>query len=533
MNGRALWHLMLADWRERTRRPTYWVSLAAMLVMAYGFLPNADAGYRTVDIGGHSGIYNSAWVGGTITLMTGCFMPLIGFYLIKNALARDEDSGVGAILAATGMSNRSYLFGKFLSNWLVLASLVSLIMVGGVVMQFWRGESRELDLAALFLPQYALNLPIMALVAALGVLFECVRWLRGGLGNVLFFFVWIGSLSTDTSSQGEIFGMNQITDSMQAAVRANYPGSKGEISIGINILDAKDRERPAPEPIVWEGLSFTPAMLAQRAGVAALALPFLFLAGLFFRRFDGTAASGRTGRRFGKPAMEVRPEAAGALSVGAEPHLPGLSPLAPAGGGLGRRTLTMTRAEFKMLWRSLPLWLLFAILGLNIAATFVPAQALSDGIIPVLWLLPVLAWSQLGARAAVHDTEPLLFSAAHPLRRGLSAAWLAGVVLALVTAAAPLVRALLTGEFLSALGLLAGAAFIPALALGCGLITRGPKLFQVVYCGFWYAGLLQHVPGLDFAGLVPANRMPLTWALAAASLLALGVGWQARRLARR
>ena len=41
------------------------------------------------------------------------------------------------------------------------------------------------------MPFLAVALPYMALIAALAVVFETVPWLRGAVGNVVYFFVWI------------------------------------------------------------------------------------------------------------------------------------------------------------------------------------------------------------------------------------------------------------------------------------------------------------------------------------------------------
>ena len=47
-----------------------------------------------------------------------------------------------------------------------------------------------------------ISLPVMLVVAALAILFEAIPWLRGGLGNVVYFFVWIGALSAPAGPPG-------------------------------------------------------------------------------------------------------------------------------------------------------------------------------------------------------------------------------------------------------------------------------------------------------------------------------------------
>ena len=46
-------------------------------------------------IGGHRGLYNSAYLGSLMALMISPFLSLAGFYLVKNAIDRDIQNGRG------------------------------------------------------------------------------------------------------------------------------------------------------------------------------------------------------------------------------------------------------------------------------------------------------------------------------------------------------------------------------------------------------------------------------------------------------
>ena len=48
------------------------------------------------------------------------WVPLFGFWFVKNAIERDERTGVGPILAATPMTRVTYVLGKALSHFVVL-----------------------------------------------------------------------------------------------------------------------------------------------------------------------------------------------------------------------------------------------------------------------------------------------------------------------------------------------------------------------------------------------------------------------------
>ena len=96
-----LYHLMRADFLERVRNYSFLVTIGLTIFLGYIFIPPLDAPYITVDLGGHRGIYNSAWVANVIALLSILFLSLAGFYIVKNVVERDEQTGVGQIIATT------------------------------------------------------------------------------------------------------------------------------------------------------------------------------------------------------------------------------------------------------------------------------------------------------------------------------------------------------------------------------------------------------------------------------------------------
>jgi len=60
---------------------------------------------------------------------------------------------------------------------------------------------------------------------------------------------------------------------------------------------------------------------------------------------------------------------------------------------------------------------------------------------------------------------------------------------------------IMNGAISNLISLVVGMMFIPSLALALGVWTGGSKTFEVVYVLFWYVGLLNKVPELDYIGL--------------------------------
>jgi len=80
-----------------------------------------------------------------------------------------------------------------------------------------------------------------------------------------------------------------------------------------------------------------------------------------------------------------------------------------------------------------------------------------------------------------------------------------------------------------------GALFIPTLALALGVWSGGGKLFEVIYLLLWYLGPMQHVPGMDYLGALPATvraGTPVVYLVATVLLGVAAVVGRGRRLAR-
>ncbi|MCC6191297.1 MAG: hypothetical protein IT318_19925 [Anaerolineales bacterium] len=556
---RSFYHLVRADFLERTRGYGFLIVLGLTVWAGYLFVPPAGASYAAMALGDYRGVYNSAWVGTMVAIMTSLFLTLAGFYLVKDAVERDERTGVGQILAATPLSKLLYVLGKALSNFAVLAAMAAVLAVAALAMQLIRAEDARVDLWALGSPFVLIVLPPLAMVAALAVLFETVRFLRGGFGNISYFFLWIAVIVAGAilPSQGEsgprpvndLLGINIPLAQMTAAAKAAYPAYDGAVTVGISAVETGAL---AMQTFEWAGMAWTPAQAAGRLLWVGAAVGVALLAAVFFNRFDGSrarpaaqpaAAAGRShgGSRVAdggllaegaggspsprpSPAGRGCPEAGGrAVAAASGPHEPAtfglsLAPLPPARFSL----LALTRAELRLLLKGQRWWWHAGALGLIIAGLVATPETARQIILPLAWVWPVLIWSGLGSREARHATGAMVFSAPRPVARQLPAAWLAGVAVALTAGSGVLLTLARTGDAAGLLAWATGALFIPALALALGVLSGGSKLFEVLYTAWWYSGPLNGVAGLDFMGARHGGLWPAYLALAA-GLLGLAV----------
>jgi hypothetical protein len=513
---RILYHIGRADFLERVRRYSFLLTMLFALYLGY----NAATGKITLRLGEFRGVYTSAWIGTLIALVTTTFISLAGFYIIKNSIERDRQTGVGQILAATPLSKISYTLGKFLSNVSVLAAMVGVLALAALAMQLFAGEDPRFSLWQLWSPFLFMALPAMALVAALAVLFESIPVLRGGIGNVLYFFLWPFSLGMGEMVKSHLvdpLGLFTVFAGLEPAAQAGIPGYKGGFSLTVD---------PEPVGVVksfrWEGVSWSQEVILSRVLWIGVALALVVLAALFFDRFDPARSLRLASRkRFERGvASSARPRS-GVPRRSGEVHL---TPLDPKATGFG--ITSMFAAELRLALKGLPWWW-FAIAGGLIIAQFASPLSVADGpLLGVAWIWPTLIWSAMGTREARLGTEQILFSAARNRSRQLPACWLAGFVVASLTGCGAAARLLMARDSSAFLAWFAGALFIPTLALFLGIWSGTSKFFEGLYTTLWYIGPMNRVPGLDFTGAASGGRageiaavyLMLTVALFAAAL---------------
>jgi hypothetical protein len=178
--------------------------------------------------------------------------------------------------------------------------------------------------------------------------------------------------------------------------------------------------------------------------------------------------------------------------------------------------MEVLRAELRLMLRSVPVWVYVGMAIANFVPTVAP-RGENMNLLPLVWLVPVLLWSQMGTREQRNNTAALLFSTPHSFLRQLPAQWAAGVLLALLSACGMILRAIRIGDLHMLAACLTGAIFIPSLALACGVWSNTPRLFEALYVGLWYMAV-NGAPFADFMSMTP-HAQPAKFLVWAAVLL--------------
>jgi len=533
--SRALYHMVRADFLERVRRYSFLLTLAFSVYLGYA----VNSGQVTLRLGAYRGVDNSAWLGSVIGLVATVWLTLVGFYVVKNSIQRDRQTRVGQVLAATPMSKSFYALGKALSNFAVLAAMVLVLALAALVIQLSHGADSHIDLFALLAPALILGLSAVAVTAALAVLFESLPALRGGVGNIFYFFLWTflltesvgGVIGSGAASSLQTFkdysGITSVMGQMRAQLQQFDPQYGDGASFGFGNASTSTKT------FLWTGVKWSSTLVFSRGLWLGIAVGVALLAALFFDRFD-PARDGLGIRRKQRPVASSKSlgGSPGLPSFDAQPAQRSVAHLVPVSHtGSRTRFFALVLAELRLMLRSHAWWWYVVAAGLIIACLASPLDVARSGILVAAWLWPALIWSQMGTREAQFSTGPLIFSAPHAVRRQLLACYSAGVLVAALTGGGVALH-LLFARDIAGLGAWAtGALFIPALALALGVTTGSRKFFEALYTAWWYVGPLHHIPRADFMGTTAASSTPVGYLAAALLLVLLAYAWRTVRLA--
>lgn len=505
MTPAAVLAIARGDLRERTRRPGFALTVLAAVALGYLAVPPSSATYTLVKVGSHRGVYDSDYVGVMLALVGSLWIGWLGFFVVRGSIARDAESRVGELLAATPVGSGAYLLAKFVSTLAVLLSMIGVLALTAPVMQLLRDESDALDPVTLWAPFAVLAAPTMALVAAAAVAFETVPMLRSVMGTMAWLVAYPVVFFTVLTR-----GLGRVTETFQADVAAQH-GTDTEISIGLT------GEEGGLGTFTYSGLDVPAGVVVAQVVLVLMSVLLVVAPAVWFHRFDPARSRPapslvRVGDGAGAGAGEATPPAPAGVAT---------PPRAPVHLGPSWHRLVVRTARIHLAGTSM--WWWAAVVVVTLVSVVVPREAVGTALL-FAWLLPVLPWSRLGVRRA-HDPVPRLLDPTMSARRHIWTDWSSGVLLAALTGIGPLARMAVLGDSVGMLHWLAGALCVPAVAVCLGSIGRSPLWFQVGYLGVWYL-MLNAVAAVDVMGAVrdagtPAGPSPFVWLAVAGALLTI------------
>ncbi|MEX0274922.1 MAG: ABC transporter permease [Flavobacteriaceae bacterium] len=491
-------NIVTYDYLQRTRSYAFLIILCISLALAYTFVPEPGATYSTIEVSGYAGTYNAAWFGYVTAIMSSIFLSLIGFYLINSGIAADRRTKVGQIIAATRISNLRYLLAKALSNFLVLMTIVCIIFGTSIVLFLLYNDGSPFELDQFVKPYLVITTPTLFFISALAVFLEVCFKRYTVLHNIAFFALFASLVvytpKTESQFKWDVLGSKIVTHQMEETVRPLLPPQTTPgLTIGYVLKGTKKIQR-----FHFQGVTFPLGFIMGRLLWMALGITLIVLASAIFDRFNMRERVPKKSERKILPSQIRMPD----IKVG---RLPSIK--------VERGIFPLLRAESILLIRKGKKWLWALNAAGMLLLAFLPLELSHQMILPIVWFLQVGRLSDLTAKEAINHMGYSTNTSYRPLGRLLLSQCLAGMALVWFLALPLILRLIGIGEIIPALSVVLGGAFIVLLATTLGILTRGKKLFEVVFFLITYANI-NAIPFLDyFGGCTHSSFYPLQLSL--------------------
>ncbi len=475
---------------KQMRSYSFLIVIGLTLFLGYFCVPAASDGYQIFYLSGIRGVYNSAWLGGMAAMLSSLLLWLFGFYMLRSQISDDERLKVGPVIASAPISKLRYIASKTLSNFIVLITIESILLIAFMVMQLLRGEDYYVRLWDYIAPFIFNTCPSLFLLSALTVLFDVIPGFKHAIGNITFFFLWIFLSVISIASPHaviDLFGLDSICSDMVKQAALQYPhladslegGSFGYYVISTEVLTFN-----------WGGVHWTLGLLIYRLVWMIAAILIIVFSSLLFKRFKPS----RKKHEITEPVIYNA-----AIESSSAPLSLVSFKLSAVKKDPRIHIFRLTRAELRIMRSDLSIWWLLLIILLIVGSLFAPLPAIKSWL-PLLMVLPLSIWSQMGTREKYYSTAELIGSSCPPYYKWLSV-WLAGIIITFLVSAGVITHFVMEAQWalLGSWGI--AVFFLPTLALISGSVTKSRKFFEVIYILWWYLGPINNIPYLDFLGL--------------------------------
>ncbi len=509
MNALAVRVIALNEVRLRLRRLSTLVALLALMALCWLAIADPADGITMMVIDHKRVLYTSQALAFGSAHIAGMLLGLGGFYLVRGRVADDLQSGMGAVIGATGASNALLVFGRWLGGVAYLMLFVLAYLGSTLALHAMRGEG-PIEILVYLQTYVLMLLPIISYAAACAVLFDNIGPLVGKRGDVLFFFLWcmqFGALVGVTESPGVLWPMFLDFSGLSVAVttlREHFETTY--FALGRHAFD------PSGPTVIIPASLWNLKAWAIRAVTLSLSFLLLAPAALFFHRYSPDRVRPRSAR--GNRLLALTDRALRPVAVAVRP-LPGLAMRVPgfAGEVLAEVALVLSMSPST---------------ALLLAAGTVASAVVAPEVLPGVMTVGVAVWGVLVCGIAPRDWQngADAMTGALPggvVRRYLRQ-WSASVLLAL-----PLVMVALRWSLdapVRAVAALAGVLALASAASLLGGLTRGARLFLVLFLFTWYIALnAPKEAALDLVGFNGSANVGSAAAWALAGCLAWAAGF--------
>lgn len=519
---RTVLNIAKADFKERVRSYRYVCVLIFIMLLCFLFIAPKNAGYITnyvkQDNVIYRGIYNSQWLGAMIALVISVFLSFFGFYLVRGNIKHDIMTGVNEILGSSSVKKTSYIAGKFISNLLVLITIVAACVSASIFVQVIRGESSSINIIAIVKPILFIVFPVICVTAASAVLFECVKFLRGSLGNVVYFLCYMAVYIVSMESllknnqnfmNRDFFGIGILINGMLNGIKSAYPSVKSNV---IELFGEKHNE--AMMYVTWNGMNFNLDILKTRVLFIAIAMLIIMISILCFRGFYEKSSKKDILSFMIKESKSIDNKLVKGSRV--------IKIAALKAKDFKYSIIDNVICEIKLILKDMNLIYIVVMALLFLVEIIMPIQKIDKYIMPVASIIPIGFIAKSSVKEKNNNMLQIMKSCEYYKKY-----WLisnaALIILDVIIQSGIIIKLLIGGKFIILLSFIAGIIFICSLASVLGLLFGSERLFEIIYILLWYFGVMNKIGYMDFTGFSAGGSMKIIFVYMTAGAILMAV----------
>lgn len=456
----TVWGVAKADFLERVRQFSFTAFCAFAAFFTLWFVPRPN-GFTALAIDPSVFRQGSdpSWMPMSAAMCSGMMLCVFGFAYLFNSVQRDRESGVLSLLQTSPISRTDYLFGKLVSDTMLLLCLLGVIMAVAFVTMEIHFPGRLLSSWDFFSPFLSV-IPGLVFVSAFALLMECAPLFgrRSGLSIALFLCVSIVILMPASMGRNpyrlisvfDFSGFLWMRDSISAAAYS----VTGRPAAQINILAGSHMDSAGLKVLAFHGLTPTFSYFIDKLFLLAVSILITFVASCLLPKTERTDWFPRLSHTSSKGKKD---------SGGVVPAY--------------RFSLFYSELRKMLLGQSLTWWIGAA--GLWIACLLSPVDIVRSTLLTLefAWLMPV--FSCMGCMEYRSGMATLLRTVPGAMVRQASACWRAGTAISLVAAAPALLRFLCLADGAGFLSVLIAALLLPSMALFLGEWSASNRPFEI------------------------------------------------------
>ena len=454
-------HMILTDYRQRSRQFSFRLLAVFAVFSAVLLAPRQTGSFRVLVLDPHyfAQANNPTWAPVGVVAVLTFFFPFIGLVLARQGMSQDRESGILSALLTGPFKKIRYVAGEFLTNCLLLLTILVFVMMGTLAMMVIQYPGQGLHISQ-FIATFAILIPGVGLISALAVISETIPGLRGRFGtSILIMLLFIGyAMMIEAKWYAQVIDFSGIV-LLQALFKQSALES-GHRLTSMMILGGNDHlSRAGTHDLVFQPLTLSSTQWLCIGGSVLLSLMLVGLAGLFLERrpLARRMTHQRSALRITLPEADANEAIFNAVSI---QHF--------SWPALWRQAMKQLLASRSVGW-----WLILA--GLWIANWLAPTSSLRSTLLPITYLWALLFFSQLGWPEQRNGLATWLTTINFAEKRHLNVTLLVAGCFSILLALPTCIRLGVT-----AWPLLSWALMLPVVAMLLGFVTKTGQWTQLI-----------------------------------------------------